>query len=357
MSTWLITGGAGFIGSNFVRLAAARSAARLVVLDALTYAGNLANIADLIEDDRISFVRGDVCDSACLANLFREYAIERVIHFAAESHVDRSVLGAQAFIRTNVEGTYRLVEAASRVWIGASLKGLFLHVSTDEVFGALDSSDAPFTEQSAYNPSSPYSASKAASDHIVRAWQRTYGLPAIITNSSNNYGPRQFPEKLIPLMTLNAMEGRALPVYGDGLQVRDWLHVEDHCEALLLLLERGKPGETYAISSGEERANIDVVRQICRVVDDLLARPPGTSECLIRHVADRPGHDRRYALDASKLRDEIGWRPRHSFDDAIVSVVAWYIDNHPWADAIRNGEYMDYYQSQYGARSPALAEV
>lgn len=357
MSTWLITGGAGFIGSNFVRLAAERSTARLVVLDALTYAGNLANIADLIEGGRIDFVRGDICDSASLAELFGRYGIQDVIHFAAESHVDRSVLGAHAFIRTNVEGTYKLVEAARKAWSGSRPRGLFLHVSTDEVFGTLDPAAAPFTEQSPYNPSSPYSASKAAADHIVRAWQRTYGLRAIVVNSSNNYGPRQFPEKLMPLMTLNAMEGRPLPVYGDGLQVRDWLHVEDHCEALLLLLERGKPGETYAVSSGEERANIDVVRHICRIVDDFLARAPGTSESLIRHVADRPGHDRRYSLSARKLRDELGWRPRHSFDDAIASVVMWYLDNHRWADAIRSGEYMEYYQSQYGDRAPALAEA
>ena len=357
MSTWLITGGAGFIGSNFARLAAMRGAARLVILDALTYAGNLANIADLIDGDRICFVRGDICDAECLGELFRRHPIERVIHFAAESHVDRSVLGAQAFIRTNVEGTYRLVEAARRAWTEAREKRLFLHVSTDEVFGTLEAADAPFTENSAYNPSSPYSASKAASDHVVRAWQRTHGLPAIVTNSSNNYGPRQFPEKLIPLMALNAAEGRELPVYGDGLQVRDWLHVEDHCEALLLLLERGRPGDTYAISSGEERANIDVVRHICRLVDDVLARAPGTTQSLIRHVTDRPGHDRRYALDAGKLRSELGWRPRYSFDDAIASVVAWYVNNRPWADAIRSGEYMDYYRTQYAARSAALIGV
>jgi len=357
MSTWLITGGAGFIGSNFVRLAAARSAARLVVLDALTYAGNLANIADLIEGGRIHFVQADICDSASLADLFGHYDIQRVIHFAAESHVDRSVLGAQAFIRTNVEGTYRLMEATRKAWMSSWPKGLFVHVSTDEVFGTLDPTAAPFTEQSPYNPSSPYSASKAAADHIVRAWQRTYGLPAIIVNPSNNYGPRQFPEKLIPLMTLNAIEGRPLPIYGDGLQVRDWLHVEDHCEALLLLIEKGKPGQTYAVSSGDERANIEVVRHICRIVDDVLARAPGTSVSLIRHVADRPGHDRRYALSARKLREELGWRPRHSFDDAIAPVVMWYFDNRRWADAIRSGEYMQYYQSQYGERAQALAEA
>lgn len=356
MSDWLVTGGAGFIGSNFVSLAAARTAARLVVLDALTYAGNLANIAELIEDGRIRFVRGDICDSACLAALFRDYSFDRIIHFAAESHVDRSILGAQAFIRTNIDGTYRLLEAARAAWAGTTRDNLFLHVSTDEVFGALGPADAPFTEASPYRPSSPYAASKAAADHMVRAWQRTYGLPAVVTNSSNNYGPRQFPEKLIPLMTLNAIEGRELPVYGNGQQVRDWLHVEDHCEALLLILSQGVPGQTYAISSGDERPNIEVVLQICRTVDGIMSREPGTSERLIRHVADRPGHDRRYALDAHKLRSELGWRPRRLFSREIASVVAWYLANRDWADAIRSGEYMDYYRRQYDARPAALAQ-
>lgn len=355
MSTWLITGGAGFVGSNFVRLAAGRSAAGLVVLDSLMHKRNLASIADLIDEGRINFVWGDVCDAACLAQLFREYSIDRIVHFASKSHVDPSVLGARDLIRTNVEGTYRMLEAARKAWAGSAQNKLFLHVSTDEAFGPLDPVDAPSTERGGYCPSSPYYASKAASDHFVRAWHWTDGLPAIVTNSSANYGPWQSPEKFVPRITLNAIEGRDLPIYGDGVQTRDWLHVEDHCEALFLILERGRVGESYAISSGDVRTNTAVVLLICRAVDDILLRAPGSSERVIRHVAEGRDHDRRYALDASKLRNELRWQPRLDFEQAIPSVVAWYVENRDWADS--RGKRRDNYRRQYELPSTGLAPV
>lgn len=356
MSTWLITGGAGFIGSNFVRLVTAETDHQLVVLDLLTYAGNLANIADLVDSGRVVFVRGDIRDRELVGKLFADHDFTRVVHFAAESHVDRSILGPEAFIRTNVDGTYNLLEAARRSWaevpakdLGDSGGRLFMNVSTDEVFGDLALDDPPFTEASPYVPSSPYSASKAASDHLVRAWHRTYGLPTVVTSCCNNYGPWQFPEKLIPLMILNAVDGRELPVYGDGQQIRDWLHVEDHCRALLAILQRGRAGETYLVGASDERVNLDIVHMICRAVDDLTGRPSGRSAEQIKHVTDRPGHDRRYAIDASKLRTELGWEPRHNLDTAMPEVVRWYLDNRPWADAIRSGEYLAYYEQQYGS--------
>lgn len=353
MSNWLVTGGAGFIGSNFVRLASKTTDARIVVLDVLTYAGNLANIADLVDSRRIEFVRGDVCDVALLASLFQQCSFDKVVHFAAESHVDRSILGSQPFLHTNVTGTYTLLEAARLTWseVGQSMEGkVFLHVSTDEVYGALGPEDPPFTEQNPYRPNSPYSASKAASDHLVRAWYHTYGLPGIITNCSNNYGPWQFPEKLIPLMAYNAYEQRELPVYGDGLQVRDWLHVRDHCEALLTVLDNGARGETYVIGGNNERTNLNVVECVCATVDELTGRIPGTSAKLIRHVKDRPGHDRRYALDASKIRTRLGWIPRHGFEASLKGVVKWYLEHKDWAAAIRSGEYKAFYERQYGER-------
>lgn len=351
MSAWLITGAAGFIGANFVRLAAAEGNARLVVLDALTYAGNLENISELIGNGNVEFCRGDICDAGLVSELFAKHRFDRVVHFAAESHVDRSILGAGPFIRTNVEGTAVLLDAARLSWRERAGAHLFLHVSTDEVFGSLAPEDPPFTEQSPYRPNSPYSASKAAADHLVRAWQHTYGLPAIISNCSNNYGPWQFPEKLIPLMILNAFDGRELPVYGDGLQVRDWLHVEDHCRALLAMLAGGRVGATYVVGGACERTNIDIVRGIVREVDQLRGRPPGTSAKLIRHVADRPGHDRRYAMNAAALQRELGWRPLHSLDTALPVVVRWYWENRAWAERIRSGAYIDYYEQQYGARA------
>jgi dTDP-glucose 4,6-dehydratase len=350
VSAWLISGGAGFIGANFVRLAAARTTAPLVVLDALTYAGNLSNIAELVETGRVIFQKGDICDNALVSDLFQRHDVLRVVHFAAESHVDRSILGPRPFIRTNVEGTCVLLEVARAAWKGRTAGHAFLHVSTDEVFGSLEPSAPAFTESNAYKPNSPYSASKAAADHLARAWFHTYGLPVLVSNCSNNYGPFQFPEKLIPLMILNAIDGADLPIYGDGKQIRDWLHVEDHCNALLTLLDRGTAGETYVIGGNCERTNIQIVTHICTAVDQLLGRPAGTSNRNIRSVADRPGHDRRYAMNASKMRKAFGWTPRHSFERSLADVVRWYHGNRAWSDAIRSGEYRDYYAQQYKDR-------
>jgi dTDP-glucose 4,6-dehydratase len=349
MTVWLITGGAGFIGANFVRVAAAGAADTIVVLDALTYAGNFANIAEVVDGRRVRFHKGDICDAALVDELFATYRFDCVVHFAAESHVDRSILGPQPFLRTNIEGTYVLIEAARLAWQGEA-KRRFVHVSTDEVFGDLAAHDPPFTETTPYRPSSPYAASKAAADHVVRAWQRTYGLPAIITNSGNNYGPWQFPEKLIPLMILNAIERRELPVYGDGQQMRDWLHVSDHCRAIMAVIEGGEIGGTYLIGADNPRANIDVVQEICRAVDAALGRAHGTSDKLIRHVKDRPGHDRRYALDAATLRTKLGWRPRETFETALPGLVRWYLQHKDWTDAVRTGAYTQYYERQYGGR-------
>ena len=330
MSTWLVTGGAGFIGSHFVRLAAEATPHTVLVLDALTYAGNRDNLPN---HPRVRFVHGDVCDQALLTQLFADHDVRRVVHLAAESHVDRSIAGSEVFLRTNIEGTHRLLEAARTAW-GAETDGrLFLHVSTDEVFGDLAPTDRPWTETSPYLPSSPYAASKAASDHLVRAWHRTYGLPIIVTSCCNNYGPRQLPEKLIPLMISRALEGRELPVYGDGGQVRDWLHVEDHCRALLAVLERGAPGETYLIGARDERTNLEIVHRICRAVDGLTGRPSGTTARQIRHVPDRPGHDRRYAVDPHKLQTALGWAPRRTLDEALPEVVQWYLEHGTRGDA------------------------
>jgi dTDP-glucose 4,6-dehydratase len=355
MSTWLITGGAGFIGSNFVRHLAAAPPARLVVLDALTYAGNLATIADLIDDTRVCFVHADIRDPAAVRDVFARHDVECVVHFAAESHVDRSIIGPRTFVETNVTGTLNLLLAAQERWQGARGRRCFLHVSSDEVYGALSAADRPRDEASPYAPNSPYAASKAASDHLVRAWHRTYGLPAIITNCSNNYGPWQFPEKLIPLMILNAIEGRELPVYGDGLQIRDWLHVQDHCEALLAVIGRGTFGSTYCIGGNDERTNLSVVETICDLSDAELGRRCGTTRALIRHVADRPGHDRRYAIDSSRLQHELGWSPCRKFDGSLADVVRWYLAHRPWVDAIRSGEYLRFYSLQYQQRLQATS--
>lgn len=355
MSTWLITGGAGFIGSNFVRHLVAASPARLVILDALTYAGNLTTIASLIDGAQVRFVHADIRDAAAVHDVFARYDIECVAHFAAESHVDRSIVGPRAFIETNVTGTLNLLSAAQQCWQGATGRRCFLHVSTDEVYGELTPQDAPRDEASPYAPNSPYAASKAASDHLVRAWHRTYGLPAIISNCSNNYGPWQFPEKLIPLMILNAIEARELPVYGDGLQIRDWLHVQDHCEALLAAIERGAPGQTYCIGGNEQRTNMSVVETICDVVDAELGRRPGTARAQIRHVKDRPGHDRRYAIDCGRMQRELGWAPRRQFDSSLPEVVRWYLAHREWVDAIRSGEYLRFYEQQYRQRLQATS--
>ena len=355
MNTWLITGGAGFIGSNFVRHLAAAPPARLLVLDALTYAGNLATIADLVDGTQVRFVHADIRDAAAVREVFARHEIDCVVHFAAESHVDRSIAGPRDFVATNVTGTLNLLLAAQERWQGQRGRRCFLHVSSDEVYGALTPQDSPRDETSPYAPNSPYAASKAASDHLVRAWHRTYGLPAIVTNCSNNYGPWQFPEKLIPLMILNAIEGRELPVYGDGQQIRDWLHVQDHCEALLSVIERGAFGETYCIGGNDERTNLSVVQTICDLVDAELGRKPGTARALIRHVADRPGHDRRYAIDCSKLQRELGWTPLRKFDSSLADVVRWYLSHREWIDGIRSGEYLRFYELQYRHRLQATS--
>ncbi len=351
--TILVTGGCGFIGSNFVRyLLGKRPGWRIINLDALTYAGNPANLADFKDDERYIFVNGDICDAALLADIFMEQTIDAVVHLAAESHVDRSIHGPMTFVKTNVEGTCRLLEAALKSWRqrGEPEDFRFLHVSTDEVFGSLGPRGF-FTEATPYDPSSPYSASKAAADHFVRAWNRTYGLPVVITNCSNNYGPYQFPEKLIPLMILNAAEGKELPVYGDGNNVRDWLYVDDHCKALLLVLETGRPGRTYAVGGGSQQANIDVVRHICRMVDERLGRPEGkSSQRLIKFVADRPGHDLRYAIDSTRIRNELGWRPEHDFVSALSKTVDWYLEHSDWVDSVRSGSYRQWIATNYGKR-------
>jgi dTDP-glucose 4,6-dehydratase len=350
----LVTGGAGFIGSNFVLDWIANEDGPVVNLDKLTYAGNLANLASLAGEARHAFVKGDIADAALLQRLFAEHRPRALVHFAAESHVDRSIHGPAAFVQTNVVGTFELLEAARNYWQGltgeARAAFRFLHVSTDEVYGSLSETDPAFSETTPYAPNSPYSASKAASDHLVRAYRHTYGLPVLTTNCSNNYGPFQFPEKLIPLMIANALEGKALPVYGDGRQVRDWLFVKDHCEAIRLVLARGRVGETYNIGGNAEKRNIDVVNAIC---DALQASRPreGGYKRLITSVADRPGHDRRYAIDAAKIAAELGWSPRESFETGLATTVRWYLDNAAWVAQVKSGEYRRWIEMNYAARS------
>lgn len=355
MTTILVTGGAGFIGSNFIRNTLKQKLSwRIVNLDALTYAGNPANLADMEAQmpDRYSLVRGDIADMELLERLFTEEKFDGVIHFAAESHVDRSIVGPMAFLETNVMGTGRLLIAVTKMWErgGRPEHFRFLHVSTDEVYGSLGASGY-FYETTAYDPSSPYSASKAGSDHLVRAWQRTYGLPTIITNCSNNYGPYQFPEKLIPLMILNIIDSKPLPVYGDGKNVRDWLYVIDHCEALVRAFEKGVPGETYNIGGGAERRNIDVVHALCDLLDDRLGRDPSqSSRRLIEFVTDRPGHDRRYAIDADKIKRELGWSARHCFEEALGETVDWYLKNKAWVAYVQSGDYLKWIETNYKER-------
>jgi dTDP-glucose 4,6-dehydratase len=338
----LVTGGAGFIGSALVRELVGRRGARVVVVDRLTYAGNLDSLEPVAGSPGYAFEQVDVCDAGELRRVFREHRPAAVMHLAAESHVDRSIDGPGDFVRTNLVGTYTLLEEARRHW--QSLEGeararfRFLHVSTDEVFGSLGP-EGFFREDTPYRPNSPYSASKAGSDHLARAWHHTYGLPVLVTNCSNNYGPYQFPEKLIPLMVLSALAGRALPVYGRGENVRDWLYVDDHVEALLAVLERGRVGETYAVGGGCERRNLDVVRAVCRALDALRPDPQGPRERLIRFVEDRPGHDLRYAIDASKITAELGWRPRQSFETGLRRTVEWYLENQGWCGRVLSGEY------------------
>jgi dTDP-glucose 4,6-dehydratase len=353
--TILVTGGAGFIGTNFIRHALAmRKDWRIVNLDALTYAGNPANFEDLPPDqtERYRFVRGDIGNTSLIKHLFSEEPFDGIIHFAAESHVDRSILGPEVFVETNVTGTFRLLNESLRFWEGKGRpEGFrFLHISTDEVYGSLGA-EGHFTEETPYDPSSPYSASKAASDHFVRAYFRTYHLPTIITNCSNNYGPYQFPEKLIPLMILNVLENKPLPVYGDGTNVRDWLYVLDHCDALIKVFEEGAPGETYNIGGGTERQNIEIVHLLCDLMDAFLGRSKKEqSRRLIRFVADRPGHDWRYAIDATRIHEELGWSPRHQFEDALRATIEWYMDHMDWVNSVRSGEYIKWIERNYGKR-------
>jgi len=352
--TILVTGGAGFIGANFILDWIGAGGEAVVNLDKLTYAGNLASLEAVAKDPRHIFVHGDIGDAALLERLFAEHRPRAVVHFAAESHVDRSIHGPAAFIETNVVGTLALLEAARAAWQrlegGAQAAFRFLHVSTDEVYGSLGESDPPFTESSPYAPNSPYSASKAGSDHLARAYHHTYRLPVITTNCSNNYGPFQFPEKLIALMICNALEGKALPVYGDGRQVRDWLYVGDHCAGIRAALAQGRPGEVYNIGGGAERRNIDVVNAICAALEKVRPRPGGYRD-LITPVADRPGHDRRYAIDATKIRAQLHWRPRETFESGLAKTVQWYLDNAAWVARVKSGEYRRWLELNYAARS------
>lgn len=344
----LITGGAGFIGSNFIHYIFKKYPDyEIINLDALTYAGNLENLKDIENDSRYRFVKGDICDKDLVNDLVKD--VDVVVNFAAESHVDRSILDAENFIRTNVLGTYNLLEAAkSAGWRNENKR--FHHISTDEVFGHLEPNDPPFNESTPYSPRSPYSASKASSDHLVRAYFNTYGLPITISNCSNNYGPYMFPEKLIPLFITNLMEGKKVPVYGDGMNVRDWLYVEDHAAAIDLIFHRGRDGETYNIGGNNEWKNIDLIRLLCRLMDDRLDRPPGTSEKLIAFVKDRAGHDLRYAIDSGKLQNELGWKPSVTFEQGLARTVDWYLANQQWLDHVSSGDYLKYYENQYGVR-------
>ena len=347
----LITGGAGFIGSHVVRLFVTKYPDCLIVnLDKLTYAGNLENLKDIETAPNYRFERADICDFAAVKDIFGRYDIDGVIHLAAESHVDRSIRDPFTFARTNVMGTLTLLEAAREHWGGQWHDKLFYHISTDEVYGALQFDGRLFTEQTKYEPHSPYSASKASSDHFVRAFHDTYGMPTIVTNCSNNYGPYQFPEKLIPLFINNICNNRPLPVYGRGENVRDWLYVEDHARAIDTIFHRGQPGETYNIGGFNEWRNIDLIRVIIRTADRLLGRPEGSSERLITYVTDRAGHDLRYAIDATKLKNELGWEPSLQFEEGIERTVRWYLDNREWTGRITSGEYERYYDEMYNNR-------
>jgi dTDP-glucose 4,6-dehydratase len=349
----LVTGGAGFIGGNFILDWLANSSAEGVLnLDKLTYAGNLATLKSVENDSRYLFIQGDISDYDFVLSLFKKYPIRAIVNFAAESHVDRSIHGPSEFIQTNIVGTFTLLEAVRSYWTELNeiekQQFRFLHVSTDEVYGSLSPTDPAFTETSTYEPNSPYSASKAASDHLVRAWHHTYGLPVLTTNCSNNYGPYHFPEKLIPLVILNALAGKSLPIYGDGQQIRDWLYVKDHCSAIRRVLEAGKLGETYNIGGWNEKPNLDVVNTICSILDDLRPKSDGGSYASqITYVKDRPGHDRRYAINASKLERELGWKPAETFDTGIRKTVKWYLDNQEWTDGVLSGSCRDWLNKQY----------
>ena len=354
--TILVTGGAGFIGSNYVLHRLSQGDGRVVNLDKLTYAGNLGNLAAVAHDPRHNFVHGDICDLALVQQLLNEHKPRAIVHFAAESHVDRSILGPEAFLKTNIDGTFVMLTAARTYY--DTLQGTekdefrFLHVSTDEVYGTLGPNDAPFHELTPFAPNSPYAASKAGSDHLVRAWVHTYGLPALITNCSNNYGPLQFPEKLIPLTIANALAGKTLPVYGDGQQVRDWLYVLDHCRAIDTVLEKGRVGETYNVGGGNQQTNLNVVHRICDLLDELAPASSGAPHReLIQFVQDRPGHDRRYAIDARKLEGELGWRAQESFDTGLRKTVQWYLDHPEWIEEVTSGAYRNWIDRNYAERT------
>ena len=350
----LITGGAGFIGANFVLDWVANTDEKIINLDKLTYAGNMASLASLQNNPQHVFVQGDIGDDKLLPKLLAEHQPRAVLNFAAESHVDRSIHGPGDFIETNIVGTFRLLESVRGYWQAlapeAQQQFRFLHVSTDEVYGSLSPQDPAFSENNKYEPNSPYSASKAASDHLVRAWHHTYGLPVLTTNCSNNYGPLHFPEKLIPLMIVNALAGKPLPVYGDGMQVRDWLYVKDHCSAIRRVLEGGQLGETYNVGGWNEKPNIEIVNTVCALLDEMRPRPDGQSYATqITYVKDRPGHDRRYAIDARKLEKELGWKPAETFETGIRKTVAWYLDNAEWVANVQSGAYREWVTMQYKA--------
>lgn len=354
--TILVTGGAGFIGANFVLDWLAGNDEAVVNLDKLTYAGNLQTLGSLQGDQRHIFVHGDIGDSALVARLLQEYQPRAILNFAAESHVDRSIHGPEDFIETNIVGTFRLLEAVRAYWGGlddqARQAFRFLHVSTDEVYGSLAAGEPAFTETHQYQPNSPYSASKAASDHLVRSYHHTYGLPVLTTNCSNNYGPYHFPEKLIPLMIVNALAGKPLPVYGDGQQIRDWLYVKDHCSAIRRVLEAGKTGEVYNVGGWNEKPNLEIVNRVCTLLDELRPRADGKPYAeQITYVTDRPGHDRRYAIDARKLERELGWKPAETFESGIRKTVAWYLDNQEWVQNVQSGSYRDWVEKNYAGRS------
>ena len=356
----LVTGGAGFIGANFVLDWLAQSDEPLINLDNLTYAGNLENLATLKGDKRHVFVKGDIADTALVSHLLAIHQPRAVINFAAESHVDRSIHGPEDFIQTNIVGTFRLLEAVKAHWsaLSGDNKAGFrlLHVSTDEVYGSLAAGDAAFTETHRYEPNSPYSASKAASDHLVRAYHHTYGLPVLTTNCSNNYGPYHFPEKLIPLMIVNALAGKSLPVYGDGQQIRDWLYVKDHCSAIRRVLEAGQIGEVYNVGGWNEKPNIEIVNMVCALLDDIQPKSNAASyKTQITYVTDRPGHDRRYAIDASKIQRELGWKPSETFETGIRKTVEWYLANPDWVAHVQSGAYREWVSTQYGAGATNLA--